>query len=874
MPPLAAAVAERYRIERELGAGGMATVYLAEDLKHRRKVAIKVLHAELSAVLGSERFLKEIELTANLQHPHILPLFDSGSANGLLYYVMPFVDGETLRGRLERETQLPVDDALLIAREVADALSYAHGKGVVHRDIKPENILLQNGHALVADFGIALAVEQAGGARLTQTGLSLGTPQYMAPEQTMGERSVDARADIYALGAVTYEMLAGEPPFTGPNAQAILAQVITAEPPSLGARRRSVPEHVDAAVARALEKLPADRFADARAYAAALSGAVGGSTPPSRNTFRSAASPAARWRTAAAVTGAALVALVLGAFLGRKYGRETPLPAARFLVGDIHIGGGPGSELFALSPDGQTVVYFSDAHAGSALWVRRIDQTQATMLPETREAFDPAFSPDGRSVVFVRVSSAYRVSLAGGTPVPIPGLRAYKPFFLWLRDGNIIYRADDGGLYRIPETGGTPARIAAPDTAAGEQNLNAIAMLPDARHLLVLGISGSGSGSLSALDLSDHRRTAIIESGVTAARFLPPDHIVYTDERGVLLTVPFDSRALRVTGSPVQLVNAISNTTDGAARFSTSKTGAVLYMASEPSDLVLVDRTGASQVISDAPRNYHNPRFSPDGRRILVDIQATDGGRDVWVFDRAQRALTRASIAGDGHDAIWSRDGRSIIYMSVHSGHLSAFRVPATGGGSPEEIVGGHGLNTITDVTPDGTLVGIAFTRAKASDWDIVSFHPGDTLRDVLVTPFFEAWTSVSPDGKWLAYASNESGRSEVYVRRLDGSGTRLQVSLDGATGSRWSPDGRELFYLQLSDNGVELVAATLALSSEPRVEARRALFDGNDYADATPHTNYDVSPDGRHFVMVRPPKNLGLVYLQNVPALAGGGSK
>ena len=267
---LAAALTDRYRLERELGAGGMATVYLAEDVRHHRKVAIKVLHPELSAVLGPDRFLKEIELTASLQHPHILPLFDSGSEDGKLWYAMPFIDGETLRARLAREHQLPIADAVRIATEAADALDYAHRRGVVHRDIKPENILLHDGHALVADFGIALAVEQAGGARMTQTGLSLGTPAYMAPEQAMGERSVDARADIYALGVVTYEMLAGEPPFTGPNAQAILAQVITSEPRSLSLQRKSVPASIDAAVHTALEKLPADRFASAKEFADAL----------------------------------------------------------------------------------------------------------------------------------------------------------------------------------------------------------------------------------------------------------------------------------------------------------------------------------------------------------------------------------------------------------------------------------------------------------------------------------------------------------------------------------------------------------------------------------------------------------------------------
>src|SRR5687767_4931028 len=269
----------------------MATVYLAHDLKHERDVAIKVLHPDLGAALGAERFLSEIRTTARLQHPHILPLLDSGEADGLLYYVMPLVTGETLRARLGRERQLPVDAAVAIAREVADALGYAHGLGVVHRDIKQENILLQGGHALVADFGIALAVQTAAGARMTQTGLSLGTPQYMSPEQAMGERSVDARSDLYALGAVTYEMLTGEPPFTGPTVQAIVARLLADEPRLLSSLRRSVPPNVDNAVMRALEKLPADRVATAREFAAALD--ADGAAPR----MASHGARRARWRT-------------------------------------------------------------------------------------------------------------------------------------------------------------------------------------------------------------------------------------------------------------------------------------------------------------------------------------------------------------------------------------------------------------------------------------------------------------------------------------------------------------------------------------------------------------------------------------------------
>ncbi|MDZ4675176.1 MAG: serine/threonine-protein kinase, partial [Gemmatimonadota bacterium] len=278
MPRLASALADRYRIERELGQGGMATVYLAHDLKHDRQVAVKVLRPELAAVIGAERFLAEIKTTANLQHPHILPLFDSGQVtignpeagqgSRTVFYVMPFVEGESLRDRLATEKQLPVDEAVRIAGEVAGALDYAHRHNVIHRDIKPENILLHDGQALVADFGIALAASKTeGGARMTETGMSLGTPHYMSPEQAMGERTLDARTDVYALGCVLYEMLSGEPPFSGPSPQAIVAKVMTSVPVPLSELRSTVPANVVATVHTALQKLPADRFATASALA-------------------------------------------------------------------------------------------------------------------------------------------------------------------------------------------------------------------------------------------------------------------------------------------------------------------------------------------------------------------------------------------------------------------------------------------------------------------------------------------------------------------------------------------------------------------------------------------------------------------------------
>ena len=297
---LTASLADRYRIERVLGAGGMATVYLAHDLKHDRRVAIKVLRNELAAVIGADRFLSEIKTTANLQHPHILSLFDSGAVDGTVFYVMPFVEGESLRDQLAREKQLPLEDALRMGREVADALQYAHAHGVIHRDIKPENILLQGGHALVADFGIALAASKVGGNRMTETGMSLGTPQYMSPEQAMGERELDARTDIYALGCVMFEMLAGEPPFTGPTAQAIVAKVVTAPAPSVRSKRDTVPEYVDDAIRVALQKTPADRFRSAAEFAAAL-GPAGATTGRAMAQARAAPRSTSRMAMAAIV---------------------------------------------------------------------------------------------------------------------------------------------------------------------------------------------------------------------------------------------------------------------------------------------------------------------------------------------------------------------------------------------------------------------------------------------------------------------------------------------------------------------------------------------------------------------------------------------
>ncbi|MFN8583616.1 MAG: protein kinase, partial [Gemmatimonadaceae bacterium] len=415
---LGTALADRYRLERELGTGGMATVYLAHDVRHDRKVAIKVLKPELAAVLGAERFVVEIKTTASLQHPHILPLFDSGEVGGQLYYVMPYVQGETVREKLNRETQFGIDEAIRITREVADALDYAHRHGVIHRDIKPENILLHDGRAMVMDFGIALAVSAAAGGRMTETGLSLGTPHYMSPEQATAEKTLTPRSDIYSLGAVLYEMLAGDPPHVASSAQAVIMKIITELARPVNEHRRSVPPNVAAAVGTALEKLPSDRFESAKAFSDALvNPGFAAATGAGRLMTRPLGIPPGLFWATAAVALLSLTGLALS---WRR--SEVPRPVTRLSLAfpdSQRVTDGGSFSRLALSPDGRTIAYVGPGASASStrLWVRRLDQLRATALAGTDGATNPSFSPDGARIAFVSGPPwLLRVVPVGGGP--------------------------------------------------------------------------------------------------------------------------------------------------------------------------------------------------------------------------------------------------------------------------------------------------------------------------------------------------------------------------------------------------------------------------------------------------------------------------
>ena len=472
----------RYLVSREIGRGGMATVYLARDVKHDRDVALKVLDPELGAVLGAERFLAEIKVTANLQHPNLLPLFDSGEAAGLLFYVMPFVEGESLRARLEREKQLPVDEAIRIAVAIANALEYAHNHGVIHRDLKPENILLQSGQPVIADFGIALAVSKAGGARITQTGLSLGTPQYMSPEQATGDRVIDGRSDIYSLAAMTYEMLAGEPPHSGTTAQAIIARVLTDRPRALRSTRSAVPEHVEAALKRALEKLPADRFGSARKFAEAIQGrgAIAGGGTQSR-TRASQVAPASGWRArlsdpvtlalgvVAVVASVAAIAMALR----RPATEGAPTRAIRFIVGATD--SLRPEPLFpwpaGISPDGSMVVFGGKRGGKTMLYLLRTDQLEARPIPGTERGSQPVFSPDGQWLAFEQGGVDRKVRLDGSAPLRIADGGANNGADWTARDELVLgSQGKTHGLSKVSVSGGDAVEFTHIDSAKGERD--------------------------------------------------------------------------------------------------------------------------------------------------------------------------------------------------------------------------------------------------------------------------------------------------------------------------------------------------------------------------------------------------------------------
>ena len=866
---LSSALADRYRIVRELGAGGMATVYLAQDLRHDRHVAIKVLRPELAAVIGAERFLAEIRTTANLQHPHILPLFDSGSADGFLFYVMPYVEGESLRDRLFREKQLPVADAMRIAGEVASALDYAHRHGVIHRDIKPENVLLHDGQALVADFGIALAASKAGGSRMTETGMSLGTPHYMSPEQAMGEREVTARADVYALGAMTYEMLLGEPPFTGPTAQAIVAKVMTERPAPIRSRRETVPPEVEEAVLTALAKLPADRFASAAEFSTALvtGGAVTRRLPVEGAAARHA--QPARGRTA--VYGALALATALAVWGWTRRHATEPAPVLRFTLDP-----GAGSRLafpvagiatyLAISPDGGQVVYAASHGVGGwVLDIRRLDQLDGRTLPGTANATNPEFSPDGRWIAFGAADGSLRKIAVDGTslttlcPLDASGIMGLT----WTSDREIVFVRTNlatRGLWRVGADGGEPIRFSQFDSVSGER-LQLAPRAADGGRLVFYGSTQSSNLDLkiAVVTTADGKPKVFTGLGGVRPLGLMGGLLLYVRADGALMAAPFDTRTLEA-GSPLVVLDSIA-ARGWSSPAALSAGGSLIYQRGGlASRLMLVGTDGGARPLLDSARVYIHPRFSPDGRRLAVEVQG-GAANEIWIADFAARTFERLTKGGFNDRPEWTPDGARVLYSSSRSRANSLWWQPADGSGPAELVYQGPDAVREGVFTPDGRSI-VFRTDTPDSNRDILRL-PLDGERKpvpILTNGDDDKHPRVSPDGRLLAYTSNESGREEVYLRALAGTSPRIRVSSGGGGEPLWAPDGRRIYYRA----GAALMVATIAASPTLAVVARDTLFEGRFTTDPW-HPNYDIAPDGKHFAMLQPvEENRDLVVVVN----------
>ena len=847
---LTAALSDRYRLERELGQGGMATVYLAQDVRHDRKVALKVLRPELAAVIGADRFLKEIKVTANLQHPHILGLIDSGEADGLLYYVMPFVEGESLRDRLTHEKQLPIEDAVRITCEVASALDYAHRHHVIHRDIKPENILLHEGQTMVADFGIALAVSSAGQTRMTETGMSLGTPHYMSPEQAMGERELTARSDVYALGAVLYEMLVGEPPFTGPTAQAIVAKVLTETARPVLPQRHTVPPHVETAVLTALQKLPADRFASAAAFADAL-------THPSALATATRAVPAASkfsnlsyWRRLAIVASALGIASIGLAAWGWLRHRE-PAAVSRFVV---ELEGGldlTAPSAPAISPDGAHMVYNG---ANSELVLRDRDRFEITHVPDGETGSTPFFSPDGeRLAFFTGLPGALRViSLTGGAAVTLVSDSAYGAGGAWSDDGWLYFVGGAAqALMRVRAEGGRPQLVARPDPRHGELFFNWPQVLPGGRTALLTVWRRKGAADIAALDIASGVVT-VLTRGVRAL-YAPTGHLIVLQGDGSLLAVRFDPKRLTLGRRPTTILGGVWVGNTLALPIALSNTGTLLYQTVAPEQQVVrVTRDGTAQPVDPAwGGRFEELDLSPDGTRLAVTV-AQEARTELWVKALSSGPVTRLAYEGtNDYRPSWAPDGRSILFVSDLSGHSALYNVPADGSGPPTLLRDDPRAVDEGGLSRDGRW--LVYRAGSGGGRDIYAIRPGlDSLpRPLATTPFEEYSPALSPDGRWLAYASDESRQSEVYVRPFPNAGAaKWQVSREGGTEPVWAHNGRELFYRNAAG---ELVAAEIAPGPPFRVASERVLFSARGYIEDNRNHNYAVSPDDRSFLFVRP---------------------
>jgi eukaryotic-like serine/threonine-protein kinase len=783
---LTTALADHYRIDRELGQGGMATVYLAHDLRHDRKVAIKVLREDIAAMLGGERFLQEIRVTARLRHPHILPLYDSGASDGLLYYVSPLVEGGSLAERLDQTGRLPADEAIRIASEVAEALDFAHQHGVIHRDIKPANILLEAGHAVVADFGIARAVTASGDDRLTQRGIALGTPAYMSPEQASGASEIDGRSDIYSLAIVLYEMLTGRPPFSGPTVQAIMSSVLTREAPPLPAGPGVSPE-VTGAVAKALAKDPAARFATAAEFRRALG------HPGEETHFDS------RKRRTRALLQAALAFLVatLGWLAMRRSQASQGPPASRLaqLTFDEAV-----EEWPAWSPDGARLVFSRTVNGYRNLFLKRLASGEETRLTTgSKDDIQAAWSPDGKTIALVRAS------LADGKLEP-------RDVLGWYMEGGDVWTVDVVSRQETQVLSGAFSPSWSPDGSS-----------------LALDAAWGGAHRIWITDRNGHNpRQVTSDSSDVAVHMSPrwsPDgkwlvfRRVLQQKSDIQVVSVATGSTTWVTRDEVVDVNPAWSRSGRFIYFSSSRGGGMnLWRVAVSADGV--PRSAPEQLTTGAGDDLELA-VAPDGKSLAFSVSRIEA--DIWRLPldpasgrptgpaEAVIATTRVESRG-----AWSPDGRTIAFNSDRTGDMNLWL--HTQGEQDRQLTSGPGGDYQPNWSPDGQV--IAFFSSRAGQNDIWSVRVRDRRLTRLtsdtgihINPFF------SPDGRWIAYQEDREGRFQPWVMNADGSGPR-QLSNVGAAGHfmRWSEDGKKVIFRGEPPDGTEILEVNVETGATTRL--------------------------------------------------------
>ena len=859
-----------YEILTPLGAGGMGEVYRARDTRLERTVAIKVLPQHLSASADlRERFEREAKTISRISHPHICALYDVNREGETEYLVMELLEGETLSARLERGA-LPLEQALRHAVEIADALDFAHRQGIVHRDLKPANVMLTRFGVKLLDFGLAKVFRPEGPVKsvtsaptavnVTREGTFVGTWPYMAPEQLEG-READARTDIFAFGAVLYEMATGRAAFSGESQASLIGAILHTEPPPVSMVQPMAPPAVDRVVKTCLSKDPDDRFQTAHDLRLQLQWIAEGDSQagmPASVVARRRSRERLAWAAAAAAALAALALALLAPARPREALRTVqasiPPPDKSSFVYDL----GP----MALSPDGRRLAFLAPtAERKNLLWVRPLNGMAAQPLAGTEGAAYPFWSPDSRFLGFFAGGKLKKIDASGGPPQVLCDTQEGRGG-TWNRDGVILFSPSSrDAILRIPSAGGAPAPATKIDLSKREFSHRFPFFLPDGRHFLYLARAvGTGPNEgrevfIGSLDSRERRSLLRVNSNVVFAPSAPgaaSGHLLFSHER-TLLAQPFDAKRLRLSGEAFPVGEQVQYFRSfGFGVFTASDNGVLAYQAGVVggvSQLAWLDRAGKPLDVLGPPADYLRPRISRDGRRVAVDIRDPQTGQaDVWIYDLARRVSTRFTFEpSDSVFPIWSPDDSRIVFESNRKGSDDLYQKVSSGTGNEEEFLVQEGnLEIPTDWSTDGRFVAYnGIDNRKKAGWDLGFYSVAEKKASLfLATPVNEANGRFSPDGRWLAYASDESGKYEVYVRPFPGPGGKWQISAAGGGQPVWNRNGKELFYVS-ADN--KLMAVDVKADSGFEASTPRALFDVH-LKNAT-GWRYDISPDGQRFL-------------------------